>query len=503
MKNRNWLNKFSGLLLLASILVYVTSCSSEIKEGEELAKNYCSSCHLFPEPELLPKNVWQYSTLPYMGVFSGLDKEINGLPDELKDYAILRPSEKLISQEDFDKIKAYYLISAQKDFPKSNYADLPELKDLFEIEKINFDNPKATISNFTCVKIDTKNEKIIAGDQSNRVISFFSKDGKLANEMIDQNALTYVDIDADKSHLLTFIGYTTQANPEVNGSAAWLNKNQKITKVIPDLNRPIEVLSRNLDDSPEEELISNEFGFKEGGLSVWKKNQKGGYDKKVLSSQTGATKTIIQDFNGDKKPDILALCAQGDERIILYINKGNLEFEQKVLLRFPSIYGSSSFDIADMDGDGKFDIIYTAGDNADFTTVLKPYHGVYIFKNQGNLTFTQTHFFQQNGATKVIPKDFDNDGDIDLVSVALFPDVDKRPKEGFIYFENTGKDFKQKTLPINHFGRWAVVVAGDLDNDGDIDLILGSHPVAKFPAGFDQNWKTNSGLVILRNQTKK
>jgi hypothetical protein len=85
----------------------------------------------------------------------------------------------------------------------------------------------------------------------------------------------------------------------------------------------------------------------------------------------------------------------------------------------------------------------------------------------------------------------------------MFPDVFNRPKEGFIFYENDGKTLIPKTLPIEHLGRWNVIDAGDLDGDGDIDIVLGSHPVAPFPSGFDQEWKNNTGLLILRNQTKK
>lgn len=500
--------KFSKLVFvfLAIVTLINLSCDNNISEGEKLAKTYCASCHMFPEPSLLPQNVWKYSTLPYMGIMMGLEKEIENLPEELKDYVILKPETNLISAKDYDKIKAYYLSEAPKilEFPK--YTKLEELKDRFIIEKLEIKLENGKIPNYTAIKIDSKNQRIIAGDQSNRVIWVLDKNGKPTQSMLDQNALANIDIEKNKPYLLTYIGYTTQANPDVNGSAEWLTVYEKSNsgriKVLPDLNRPIEVLSWNLDDSPEDELISNEFGFKVGGLSVWKKNANGKYQKKIISSQTGATKTIIQDFNGDAKPDILSLCAQGDEKIILYLNKGNLNFEEKLLLRFPSIYGSSSFDIADMDNDGIFDIVYTAGDNADFTTILKPYHGVYVFKNLGNFKFKQIHFFQQNGATKVIPGDFDNDGDVDMVSVALFPDVNKRPLEGFIYFENNGNGFDQKTLSINNLGRWAVIDAGDIDQDGDLDLVLGSHPVAKFPAGFDQAWKQGSGIIILRNRTK-
>lgn len=504
---------FCAFLTVSIIAISLNSCKAKEDEGEKLAQTYCASCHLLPSPEMLPQNVWKYSTLPYMGIMMGVENEINILQKPLSDYAILRPASQMISDEDWLKIKRYYLSHAPKTLEMPNYEPLEELSGRFDIQPLNVTIPNGKIPNYTGISIDTLHSRIIAGDQSNRLIWVIDQNGKPMQTIQNQDALTHIDLTNAKNnqYLLTFIGTTTQANPDVNGSATQAKIKEKTfvsqAKLLPNLNRPIEVIEANLDESSDNELISNEFGFKDGGLSIWKKDAKNQYQKTVLSTQTGSTKTIVMDFDGDKRNDILALFAQGDEQIILYLNKGNLNgtslrFEAKQLLRFPSIYGSSSFDVADMNKDGKLDIICTAGDNADFSTILKPYHGVYIYTNQGDLRFKQTHFFQQNGATRAIPRDFDNDGDIDLVSIALFPDNDKRPQEGFIYFENTGNDFKQKTLNINHLGRWSVMDAADIDHDGDIDIVLGSHPVAKFPAGFDQAWKQGSGLVILRNKTK-
>ena len=97
---------FFGLILLVSLAeMSLWSCRKNNDEGEALAKTYCASCHVLPSPALLPKNVWQLSTLPYMGILMGIEDEIANLPAPLKDYAILRPSTQLISEEDYEKIK--------------------------------------------------------------------------------------------------------------------------------------------------------------------------------------------------------------------------------------------------------------------------------------------------------------------------------------------------------------------------------------------------------------
>lgn len=500
-------------LIILLVEIISLSCKRDHSEGEKLAKTYCASCHKLPDPSILPRKVWRLSTLHYMAIMMGVDKDIIKLEKPLSNYAVLRPPSQMISDEDWEKIKEYYISAAPKELEMPEYAPLKELKNVFEVENVNAALQKTTIPNFTTIKIDTVNHKIFAGDQYNRVIWVIDKDGKPLQIIQNQNALANVDLTYAKNnqYLLTFIGKTTQANPEISGSVEQFEmKGNTLTQqkqLFNNLERPIEFTYKNLDENPDNEIISCEFGFKVGGLSIWKKNKKGEYEKQILSTGPGATRTIITDFDGDKREDILALFAQGDERIVVYLNKGKLQFEEKILLRFPPIYGSTSFNFIDTDGDGNKDIVYTAGDNADFSIILKPYHGVYIFKNQGNLNgklpdFKQMHFFQQNGSTKAIAKDFDNDGDIDIVSIALFPDTDHRPLEGFIYLENTGKNYTQKTLNINHLGRWNVMDAADIDDDGDIDIVLGSHPVAKFPSGFDQAWKKGSGLVILRNKTK-
>lgn len=144
-------------------------------------------------------------------------------------------------------------------------------------------------------------------------------------------------------------------------------------------------------------------------------------------------------------------------------------------MHFPPTWGSSTFSLVDLDGDGDEDIVHCAGDNADFGPVLKPYHGVRLYFNAGDQTFSDPIFLPLHGAYGAIPADFDLDGDVDVAAISFFPDYAGRPLEGFVFFENTGSwVFTQSTIAESMYGRWIVMDAGDIDHDGDLDLALGS-----------------------------
>ena len=150
-------------IALFSVFSYeFPSCSNKAAEGKELAKTYCASCHLLPDPASLPKNVWQYSTLPYMGIMMGVDKEIGMLEKPLSDYTILGPGSQMIPDEDWEKIKAYYLEEAPKTLEMPAYIPLAT-QTLFEAEPIVATLPGTTLPNMTAIRIDARRQQITAG----------------------------------------------------------------------------------------------------------------------------------------------------------------------------------------------------------------------------------------------------------------------------------------------------------------------------------------------------
>jgi hypothetical protein len=243
-----------------------------------------------------------------------------------------------------------------------------------------------------------------------------------------------------------------------------------------------------------------EFGHLTGALT-WMENKGGGrYVRHIIRSYPGAIKAYIQDVNKDGLPDLWVLFAQGEEGIFLFTNKGNGEFDQKQLLRFEPIFGSSYFELDDFNKDGYPDILYTCGDNADYSPALKPYHGLYIFLNDGHNNFKQQYFFPMYGCFKAIARDFDGDGDLDIAAISFFADYNRHPEESFIYLQNTGGlEFHPYSIPHTSSGRWLTMDAGDIDGDGKTDLIIGNFSIAPASIKGEADWKKGPAFIVLKN----
>ncbi len=493
------------LIILSILLFYfIIACndaSTSLKEGEKLAQIHCGSCHLFPAATLLSKSEWS-KVLPNMGLRLGIKKEYEKLDSVNSFEEEVYSKHQIINDSDWEKIKNYYLKTSPENLDNSNKVKLKLLRNRFEtLMPLSLSEE---VPNITSIRIDPKRKQIYAADEINKLIYFLDSKSKITATFKGLPAISDIQLQ-DKGVFVTYIGRDIRLTKQKNGYSEYVQiEGQKITNTkiaLKGLYRPTTSIKANLDNKGDDEIISCEFGVNKGKFSIWKKDHNT-YKRIYEENRPGGISSQIIDLDKDGKLDVVVLYSQGNEQIIWYKNKGNLQFERKELLSFPPVYGSNNFEITDIDYDGKYDILYTCGDNADYSITQKPYHGLYIYKNIGNLNFKKTHFFPIDGATKSLARDFDNDGDIDIACIAFFSNFSDPSSSNFIYFENTKGKFEPKGLNIQKLGRWLVMDAADLDQDGDIDIALGSHPFGETISPHLNEWRNSTGILLLENITK-
>ena len=414
------------------------------------------------------------------------------------------PSNPLLTAEEWQHILDFYLATAPDSMPPQQrpYAIKNDLS-LFSVSA-----PAQSGSNpTTCfIQVDTSKipHTLLQSDIFRRSVIRYDQNLKPVDSFPSSGPV--IDIDFHQlPGIATNIGQLNPTNAKLGKLENILLNNQggmylDSVMHIDSLQRPVQSVRIDLNaDGKPDELVC-EFGHLTGALSWYENEGNNHYKRHVLRPVPGAIKAYVQDYNKDGLPDIFVLFAQGEEGIFLFTNLGKGQFDQKEILRFPPSYGSSSFEMVDFNNDGYPDILYTCGDNADFSKVLKPYHGVYIFLNDGFWNFSQEYFFPINGCYKAMAADFDGDGDMDIATISFFADYQRQPEEGFVYLENEGNlNFKPHSMPETIRGRWLTMDVADLNGDGKPDIFLGNFSVAP---GFIQSlvpWKTAPSFLYLKN----
>jgi hypothetical protein len=489
---------------------HATVALSSIHQGEQLAGTYCGSCHVVPDPSQLDSRSWEKGVLPAMGPRLGIFAYgFDVYPNSRRDSNLSKsyyPSQPVLSGEDWQHILDYYTATSPDSLPGQSRQRSIALTglSLFSVvaPAIKYEMPATTF-----VRMDTMAGGLLVYDYHYKKLFRFSPALQVLDSLADDGGI----VDMERRGQVWTACHIGMLNPN-NGKSGRLEqirarasgKWQVDTPALfSHLARPVQATAADFNGDGRTDWLVCEFGNLTGALSWLENKGDSGFERHILRAVPGAIKAYVNDYNHDGLPDIWVLFAQGDEGIFLFTNEGKGRFRQETILRFPPSYGSSYFELDDFNNDGYPDILYTCGDNADFSPVLKPYHGIYIFLNDGHNHFTQRYFFPINGCYKAVARDFDGDGDLDIAAISFFPDFKHQPEEGFVYLENLGGyDFRPYSLPETKKGKWLTMDVGDLDGDGKPDIVLGNFsyfsPVT--PAGVD--FKKGPPFLVLKNIAK-
>jgi hypothetical protein len=474
-------------------------------DGENLARQVCTSCHLFPEPQVLDKQTWQEQVLPRMEAMLGVSPpDYSSSPEgELLRQLHIYPDNAAIGEADWEKIVSYITNAApEQPLPQEPHPEIRVGLKQFTASAARFRfAPPAT----TLAAVSAQRNMIFVGDDLTRSIAMLDSEGRLLNSLRVENSPVSL-VETERGIYVTAIG-SVQPSELPRGELLFFERNgdkfgpkRVLLKELP---RPVQAEFGDFNRDGKMDVAICLFGNHRGRFSWFENLGNEVYEEHALVELPGAVRCLAHDFNGDGVPDLGMLMAQRTETFHIFTNDGAGNFGSEVVFRKQPAFGHNYFELADFNGDGRQDLLVVNGDNGEFESAVKNYHGIRLYLNRGGMRFEEAYFFPINGATKASARDFDGDGDLDIAAIAFYPDYLKSPRESFVYLENQGGlKFAPWTFPQCISGRWLVMDVGDVDGDGDLDIVLGSyiHGPTQVPDFLSKTWeKQGPSLMILKN----
>lgn len=202
--------------------------------------------------------------------------------------------------------------------------------------------------------------------------------------------------------------------------------------------------------------------------------------KKIIDSQIGNSRSVVAvDIDGDGDLDILGN-GTGSNKIYWIENLDGLgNFGPRQIIDSVGLYANVVF-AADIDGDGDMDVVFASnGDNE--VAWYENLDGLGNFGPKRTITNTLSK------AWTVYAADLDNDGDIDILATSV-----QTFGGEVVWFENLDGlgTFSEKKTISTEVQSPRSVIAADIDNDGDMDVVSASQNDDKIA------WYENATLGI-------
>jgi hypothetical protein len=496
-----------------------------VARGQTLAAQYCGVCHIEPDPNILPKRSWE-AALGYMGYWLGMD-DLDYLDDhpefaqvnvasrhEVLERENALPNGSALSENDWEALRTYYVESAPDEpLPQR---DKPELRwELPRFDLLETDYQVVTAVT-TLVRTREGTTQIYIGDGAAQTLSIVDGDGRVLMRPIQApRPLSPVDIEfVGETVYVGSIGDLMATRPSNDRLAHVASINfsdqdgaeAEFSVVLDDLFRMADMNVLDLNGDDQLDFIVSGFGAVTGNVAWYESQPDGGFEEHVLLALPGAVKTEPYDFNADGLLDIMVLLSDAREGLHILENQGNNAFEQHTIFETHPAYGHTYFELQDFNADGAMDVLVVNGDNVDSDpyNTNKNYHGLRVYLNRGDYEFEEAYFYPMYGAFIAKAADFDEDGDLDIVASAFYPDFSSGSRESFTYLESQGDlDFIPYTNGQVMRGRWMTMDIGDIDSDDDIDVVLGGGymPVGMFAHIdlFEDMAETAPSILILKN----
>ena len=431
-----------------------------------LVNQYCGACHRVPPPDLMPKRDWPAA----VQTMAELSERMRG--------------HEFIPADVLPHIKAFYYGSAPAELPRLPYLAPAPSPVRFRASTLGATAAAPLVTHVSTGLSGAPTDLLVSDAGRREVLRLWQEDGqwreRALGELVAPAHAQVVDLDGDglQDVVVAELGEMAPSGKPVGKVVALLGEPSGTflrRNLLEGLGRVTDVRAADLDGDGDTDVAVAVFGMNDIGGLLWLENRGGALYRHNLTSLAGALGIDPVDLDDDGRLDLVSLISQEHEMVLAFRNLGGGRFEQMELARAPHpMFGSTSLRPVDLDRDGDIDLLFTNGDAFDLQTDPKPYHGVQWLENLGGLQFGFRDIGRFYGAVATAVGDLDGDGDLDVVASSWVNYWRDPGRHTLVWYENDGQqNFTAHGIASEPAGLTTLQLA-DMTGDGRLDIVAGA-----------------------------